>query len=280
MISPISLKLYDNHKPQTTNPKSKILGTGNIFLVATGKKLLKYGINTSEIGDYRTMDEFMLDEPGIGEIVKRPLGEAPLDYIKSNLSEGLLLGKLAAQSIDLVKGHTYTYIPRQISMEETLKFKAGGKIAPIEDRYDSNGYRWENFTPLNTPIEMEFNRHLEASSEHVCVVEDIYTVPNNPNLMKYKDIVPERFIFHHNEAYIILLSQDAGNRDIIKPTIESVPNPFTLNFFLTSFPPNEHLHIQRYDTIPTALIHQFAAGIQKIITKAYDGESYIIWERA
>lgn len=83
-----------------------------------------------------------------------------------------------------------------------------------------------------------------------------------------------------NEAYIILLSEEARNRDIIKPTIESVPNLFTLNFFLTSFPPGQRIDIQRYDTIPAALISQFASRIKKIITKAYDGESYIIWQRA
>ena len=226
------------------------------------------------------MEEFILDEPGIGTIVKRPLGEAPLDYIRGNLNEGLLLGKLAAQSLDLSSGRTYTYIPQRISMADTLMFKAGGKIASIDGRYDQNGVRWENFTPLNAPIENEFNRHLEASAEHVCVVEDIYAGPNDPNLMKYKDIVSERFMFLDNEAYIILLSEDAGNRAIIKPTIESVPNPFTLNFFLTSFPPDQRIDIQRYDSIPTALIYQFASRIQKIITKAYDGESYIIWQRA
>jgi hypothetical protein len=225
------------------------------------------------------MDEIIYHDDAQGDIVKRSLAQAPLEYIRENLKYGLLLNTLARQSLDLSRGETYTYLPERISMEDSLKFKAGGKVEPHSyGRDEKRGVRWEAFLPLNAPIEMEFNRHLESSSENVCVVEDIFMEPDSIYLKEHRDEMVERYMFFENEAYLILFQEDAG-KEIVRDTISCIPTGHYLNFFMTSFPPGERIDIQRYDTIPAALIYQFVARVEKIVTKAYDGESYIVWDR-
>jgi hypothetical protein len=210
------------------------------------------------------------------EIVKKTLGVKALDYLKERLKWGITFSKIVLEKIDLAHGEPYVYIPNYISMSDILEFNCGGKLEPEKTwRFKKEGICVETIPHLFGPYEEEVNRHLKQSPNNVCLLEDLDSSPTDPILDSLKE---ENYIFVDDEVYLFLQPVHAET-ERVQRTLRLVPSFGIFNFFLTSFPPGESKELNRFEFVSKDLIHEFAARTEKIFTSAYDGESFVFWQR-
>lgn len=199
-----------------------------------------------------------------------------INYLKERLRWGITLSRVALETIDLDQGETHVYIPEHISMAEILEFNSGGKLEPEKTwRFKKEGVYVETIPHLFGPYEEEINRHLNHSPDNVCLMEDLDSSPTDPYLSSLKE---ENYIFVDNEVYLFLQQEHAGTKRIHR-TLRLVPSFGIFNFFLTSFPPGETKKLNRFEFISKDILRQFAIRTEKIFTSAYDGESFVFWEK-
>ena len=222
------------------------------------------------------MDEIILQNTKHGTIVRRRLGEAGLSYLRERLAEGNTLSRLTLAAMDLDQGEAYVYIPEHISMKLTLKFELGGKLTPDPGwRNEKHGVYIEELPQCDPPIEAEVNHHLEKSRRNVCLLEDI-DMRSSDSFCKI--LKKENYIFMEKDVYLFLLHKHAKTQRIME-TISLPPAFGILNSFLTSFPPDAKPKLKKFTFMSEDILHQFAARTEKIFTSAYDGESFVFWEK-
>lgn len=204
------------------------------------------------------------------------MGEKGLEYLRGRLAYGNLLSKFVLETIDIDAGEAYVYIPEFVSIESTFKFKSGGKLEPQKSWRDKKeGVYIEVVPHLYSPVENEINRHLRQSAETICLLEDVDLSPTDSytgNLSK------KNYIFLNDDVYIFLQPEHAGTEKILG-SLRVIPAFGIFNSFLTSFPPVEVKTLKQFEFMSEDLLRKFASRTEKIFTSAYDGESFIFWQK-
>lgn len=207
------------------------------------------------------------------------IGDAAHDFLENSLREGLTLSQLVLNTIALNCGDVYTYLPEKTSPTDVLRFNAGGKVEPKSvGRNETHGVCYEVVEPIDEPVKDEINHFLGLSSNNMCVFEDIFASSGDSFFKINRRKISERFVFMGEETYLLLYPEDAKT-ELIDATLHSVPTGHYLNFFMTSFSSGEKIKIKKFGKITEDILRQFALRVEKIVTIAYDGESYIVWQK-
>jgi hypothetical protein len=222
------------------------------------------------------MNENKTKKNPIYTVVKRLLGIEGLEYLKDKLEKGLTLSRFALKTLETEDGEVFVYTPDYVSRENTLQFRGGGKLSPEKSMYNDNHILiYETIPKLSGPFEREIIQHLGKRPENICLFEDIDIPPDHnfsPTLRK------NNYVFMGDDVYLFL--QPKHNKiDRIRRAFNSLPVSGVCSFFLTSFPPGTKPKLKKFEFMSEDLLRQFAARTEKIFTSAYDGESFVFWQR-
>lgn len=229
------------------------------------------------------------------------LGQEAIDYIKDILAHGHTLGNLLFQNIDFSSGQIITYVPYNVSKESIQEFEKGGKIKV--DKKDAHNislndtssleksdlsadlinatkfvgqfHKTSNVRVLPVPntdfwLIPKIQNFIEIQS--ICIFENALSQPSDPWLSKRKT----KILLLHNEIYHFMTLQNSS-----KEEIQNI-----INETRTSYPPligvmaTTDVKINDGDKIDLDLLKLIVQKTEKIIIGAYDGEGYLIWEKA
>lgn len=207
------------------------------------------------------------------------LGAEAITYIKKVLSLGCTLSSYVLQNVDLWSVKVVTGLPESANFDKINDFEAGLILPQVpESKWIENiGEDGKKSTLIPIPIYTAYlfekiKNYLESHRGGLCIFENANAKPSDPILRHYKS----RIWFFHDEVYHIL-----GEGKHPFETIERVISEYrsSLNFvgFMTSLPEN-----QKYSNlakISSDVLLLLAERVDNIIIGAYDGESFLIWNR-
>ena len=210
---------------------------------------------------------------------KYELGLQGSAYIKETIPQRSTLWTYALKFCDLDKGKVFTYLPEGMDRKQLEEFKYGGKLPRnLKDRvfYKQEDGRQMVMEPKSNTdefISSIVESFIQNDKSKICIFEDTLAKSSDPCINKiktpywtYDDKV---FHFFHGE----------NKRDLsVMDVLNSANSSYLVWGAITSLNEQDDLVIGKRDLEEDDLI-KFAKGVEKIIVSAYDGESYLIWEK-
>ncbi len=194
-----------------------------------------------------------------------------ITYLIGTIADcGNTLSKTMLQTVDLNEGTCFTIIPASTSEDHLYKFKTGGLMM------EQQGTK---MTPISVEITPTVKRIIELFlniSENYCAVsEDILTYANE--IGKQRD---ERwsYLVLGGEVYLFNSHEDDATKVVANLRAS---NAMYYSFFaLLSLDTAQQKRLNQAKTyLNKEDIALLATSVQGIVQAAYDGESYLIWDR-
>lgn len=209
---------------------------------------------------------------------KRELGGAALDYVEETLRSGLTLARLVVQSTDLERGTVYTFLPPHVNQQEAVAFTEGGKLpTPPESQW----LRTPTGVLVPVPSTISYVANFASTSlsdgqGRVYVLEDQVSSPRSPHL----ENLDFNTLTVNAEVYYMLTGKDSTEDRVEKAirTAETVP-VFISFLSILSSSWRHSLTRSRRTEVELEALAAIASTVTSIIIGAYDGESYLIWQR-
>ena len=197
-------------------------------------------------------------------------GSEAIAYVRNRLEQSKALGHYLLGNLDLDKGHVITCLPQTVGEDVAKKFQHGVfPLVPGSERHVTapDGTTWR-MTPkpnMNFWLTSVMKTFLKAGDNRACIFEDAVARPTDPYLER---VVTRRFSVS-DTVYHYLLSDDAEQDEKIDQTIKQASSWLFIGV-LAALPSD-------FWEAPDLLT--IVSGAQKIVIGAYDGESYLIWEK-
>lgn len=210
---------------------------------------------------------------------KYDLGSKGLIYIKKIISQEGIFGEHILKCCDFDKGNVSTHLPEGMSLSILEDFKHGGKLPRIPKgqiifkQEDGGQIKMEPKSNLDEFFSSIIESFVQNDKSKICIFEDILAKSSDPCIKEmktpywtYNDRV---FHFFPGEK-----KRDLSAMDVLN----SAKNSYLVWGAITSLNEQDDLVMGKRDLEEDDLI-KFAKGVEKIIVSAYDGESYLIWEK-
>ncbi len=215
------------------------------------------------------------------EYSERTLAPEAIDYIRERLLTGKTLAGHLLETLNLQRGSVITFLPSSVSERETLQFEEAALPRPDPSKFhyytDAEGrsFRTEpvpNTDPWLVSIIQPF---LAGDENRVCIFEEWTSHSSDAHWSTNKsDIVT----FVEGEVYYVLLSGDAETR--IRKAVRQGGGAWPgLLAAMTSMPAREPISSETRGIRRTQL-KTLAERTECLAVGAYDGESYLVWNKA
>lgn len=205
-------------------------------------------------------------------------GPEAIKYIHECLTDGKTLAKYLLKELDLEGGKVITFLPEDISDEESKQFTEGKlkEPPPKNHKYFTNekGSRWR----MVPKPDMSFwlvnviQTFLNTGKKRCCIFEDANAQPNDPYLASIKT----RFLTFNKEVYHFLSWEDLDAERILQ-TIRHAESWLFIGA-MTSIPKEKDFFLE-VGKITSDELRALAERTKKIIIGAYDWEGYLIWSK-
>jgi len=196
-----------------------------------------------------------------------------INYVREQLFLG---GKTLSNfllSIPLEKGKIFAIVPDNTDSQILFQFETGGVYT-----YDQDLFKRK---PVLIPIRNDsrpfvidlIENYIKINESHCCIFEEPVGQPNFPYVIQSGI----EYVHIENEMYYFF---DEKNSDR-----EKLEDAFTTSegyYFLcglSSLPIEEHSLFAPFKEITSGYLKKIAENLTAFITRAYDGEGYLMWER-
>jgi len=193
--------------------------------------------------------------------------------------EGKVLAKLILESVDLKQGAIYAILPNKIPLKQVYKFENGGIIS-LSDADRANTTLIEGGVMVPTPNNFSrlypvIKEHLKANAQNICIFIDAMSNADDKCMQEEQT---DLFTFQNNVYWYVTAAN--AEEDKIK-TARGNSSDAWIGFLgvLTSA---EKIEIPPFDKreLTAEELEAFAKNTNKIVISAYDGESFLIWEKS
>ncbi|MBM3199208.1 MAG: hypothetical protein FJZ58_08185 [Chlamydiae bacterium] len=208
------------------------------------------------------------------QVVRYPLDfDKTLSYFVNHIEAGNTLSEKVVKKINFHQGTFSTILPHNANLESLFLFDRGGIIPSIP--YGNTSYSVEGLSEPFHPrqvITMDHEcakficEYLKKNIKCYAVLEDCLTEPDSP----YANIDHVKMLAFGKEVYYLLDKSTATNE-----VYQAIRQSSTCWHFLCV--------LSAFKNPPCALSDDILEAIcinaECIIISAYDGESYIFWEK-
>ena len=206
--------------------------------------------------EVRTLAARALELVSAGEdfalLRQRRLGDAGRRRVRDCVAAGLTLGRLLAEQLDFERGVATTFAPPGASDARLLQWDEGGLLrAPVG---------WQR---LVDHLGLWLGRR-----DRVLVAENVLARPPDPVL---RHASGSRF-FVADEVYEYLVAGSAEGS--IEATLRRADAGYSLNAVVTSVERGP----QAIEDV--GFLHQLVSRVEVVVTRAYDGEGFVVWDRS
>lgn len=183
-------------------------------------------------------------------------------YIRECLEEGNSLARHLLTQLDPDSGTVSAFLPPHVAPDSATRFRYGG-IAHAE----------ESEACLITLVQAFLSRR----ERRLCLFENALAQPHDPVLASAET----RLCIFKDEVYHFLSEQDNDSQKI-RQTIRAAASPYLCIGVLTSLPQESQILCETQRVILTSdeVLRGLAERAETIVVGAYDGEGYLIWQRA
>lgn len=202
-----------------------------------------------------------------------------IDYVEQCLLDGNALAKAVLEVVPLREGRVLTCLPKGVAPTSLQDFRTGGKLPPPPvsewrhiERQDET-LLMIPVSPTNDWLVEHIKRFLRGGAKRICVFEDALKRVGDPVLHD----LSTRYATFGKEIYHLILDSDAEDERILKVmrSARSVP---TFIGALTRW--RGELPTSHRISLAPATIHALAQAVDKLVIGAFDGEGYLIWNKA
>ncbi len=206
------------------------------------------------------------------KLIKHPLlFEKTISYFIEQIQMDNVLSKFVLGSISFEKGSFYTLLTDESNLTNLYQFHVGHihPPNPLQRVIVSKTKSVSEFEWINS-IHEEFAEYLsnilKQSSDRICIFDDVmHEMDQLDELLKEEVTISIR-----EEIYYLLTS---GSRlNCIKMALKNSQSFWHCLGIVTVFQ-SKNSEIQYSD------LKEICENIEMIITEAYDGEGYIVWEK-
>ncbi|MBI1923433.1 hypothetical protein HYR99_04195 [Candidatus Poribacteria bacterium] len=183
-------------------------------------------------------------------------------YIRECLEDGNSLAKHLLTQLERESGRVVTFLPHGVAPGTTQQFKSGGVTSAKESE------SW-----LVTLIQASLSR----GEGCLCFLENALARPSDPILSSSKT----RILIFRDEIYHFLSERDVESEKI-RQTIRRAESPHLFIGIVTSLPKERSFPYEARKVTITSdeLLRDLAERTEKIVVGAYDGEGYLVWNKA
>ncbi|MBA3957780.1 MAG: hypothetical protein H0X51_05225 [Parachlamydiaceae bacterium] len=192
-------------------------------------------------------------------------------YFIAHINCGNFLSKEILQHLDFSKGNFYTILPTNASIQKITLFEEGGIIPqskPLEQKeFYGKKCLYQEKSTTKKELEGFITYYLHANSLNLAMLEDVVREPTSPNV----NIEDVRLITRDMEVFYLINHQTpASSLGLALARSKHVWH--TLYVLAGGLNTPDVFKEEDFMLISKAATH--------VIISAYDGESYIIWEKA
>ncbi|MEA3502005.1 MAG: hypothetical protein U9R47_04465 [Actinomycetota bacterium] len=194
--------------------------------------------------------------PWVGELTEFDLGHRGLEHVKRSLEGGLDLARLIPGLVDLTQGRCFTFLPPSTPPERRFSFLEGGLVRGVAAS--------SVFSTLVLGA-------LLSARYGLLVAENALARCGDPVL----DGEPAERFCVGNDVYEYVTAE-AATRDAIKRAFRTADAGYTLNAIVTT--PTRRVSLPRSRAIASGtVLGEVAEHTALVLTRAYDGEGFVVW---
>jgi hypothetical protein len=216
----------------------------------------------------------------INEYQEINLGDSAINYFRKRLEYGLTLSKYILETIDLEAGQVTTAFPKQANLENIYKFQYGGILPTSPESewreiFDNDG-RKHIMKPLPmfyAYIEKNIRSFLSNSPRNICLFENAYAGASDGASRKYQSQIA---IFQNEIYHLVVPGKDSNNN--IEQVINESGTSLNLIGILTTLDVKYSM-ISTGQRLTSHMLKDIAGQTEKLILRAYDGESFLVWHK-
>ncbi|MFH1230962.1 MAG: hypothetical protein V1709_05635 [Planctomycetota bacterium] len=193
--------------------------------------------------------------------------------------EGKILARLVLELVNLKQGTIYTMLPPNISLKQINEFENGGVI-PLSDKDRANITLIGGGVMVPTPNNFNclysiIKEYLRGNNQNICIFIDAMANVDDKGMQEEKT----DFFTFQNNIYWCITSANA-EEDKIKTVMMNSSDAWI--GFLGILTSTEKLETPPFNKREVTLkeLGVFAKNTSRIIVSAYDGESFLIWEKS
>lgn len=196
--------------------------------------------------------------------------EITYNYVINHLDDGKILSQVILKNCNFKLGNFYTILPKNANLDALYHFEIGG-IIPQEkeiqliDFIGSTAKYQELTSTEDSAIEYVYN--YIKNKKGIVILEDVVREKKD-NLVKINDVCTS---YLNEEVYYILKAPNSYEE--IAKAFKKASHVWHFVGMLTTN------HIDLTEEITLEQIRQLTLSMQSMIVVAYDGESYIFWEK-
>ena len=197
------------------------------------------------------------------DLQRYELNSAGRDWVSDNLSFGEPLGDAVLGAIDLDRGQVYTLLEAGLSLEGVRELqwsRLTASTCPLTSTAD-----------LDDALVELVLESLRRYAPAICVFEDL--VASESDSVIARD--PAGLHFCEGSVYVILRS-DAVHDDVRRALSLVRPAFPPLRGIVATVSSDAAISVH----VDSAQVRMWAAGTRRIVVGAYDGEGFVVWERA
>jgi hypothetical protein len=207
----------------------------------------------------------------------RPLPTEATAYLKEHLSRGKTLGRAVLTQVNASVGSVSAILPSTVSDESAMHFSFGG-VLPSGPRQRLSHLVYQDGVPViasavpsTRPWLVEVLHESLKQDGRSCVVENALFEASAPWLKRAQS----RTLFYDDEVYHI--PPPSPSKQAIEDALRDAHSiaPPTMGV-LSQLPGDVDPAFAR---LTLEIIDSLAAGVIAVFVGAYDGESFIVWER-
>jgi hypothetical protein len=211
------------------------------------------------------------------------LGPEAIDYIRKCLRDGNTLASYLLQKLNLDRGRVVTFLSSEVTAEVAKQFTTGGKLPlPPKSQWrytegESSKWRMVPIPDTDSCLVTIIEAFLSAEEKRVCIFEDALSRPHDPILSRSV----ARLLTFNDEVYHFLSGRDVESSKIRQTIRQAKSIPLFIGAM--TFIPEESSFSYKARKMTIAsdeLLRVLAERTEKIVVGAYDGEGYLIWNRA
>jgi hypothetical protein len=202
------------------------------------------------------------------------LDQRAYTYIRDQLTDGDVL---ARHLVGIVNdgGTVYALLPEGVSLESASSFVQGGKLPTppsSEWRHGKNSI----VVPVpntNEALAGKIESFLTGGEQRICVFENAVARTRFPYVAHFTDI-----LICADRVYHVIRGPSPTRSDVLSTIREAASLQGCLGA-MTSLPDRLNWPKGSQQMVSEADLAELAQRSEKVIVGAYDGESYVIWER-
>ena len=210
------------------------------------------------------------------ELVETELDSRAVEYLRYVLRNGHKLAELVLRDVNLTEGQIRTVLWQGCPIDDLYKFSSGGKTLRTPPSLET-GKGAASVVPIVSlvrPIAKRLAALLSSIKDGVLLLEDVVALRTDGSVSR---LTPPP-LFYSNFIYHFAMSDQATPPRIERAMKLASSLPFAWGL-LSSIDIQIQKRLLASRELTLSDLEILAANCEALLVGAYDGESYLLWER-